>query len=684
MSTQNPDPIVSFKEAHEIGKFFYDCQQKLVGQKEQGYGMAIWSVDYFNDPPTNTDLAYTAVDFFYQRFNSSDSTDPNFIGTQYYIRFGKFLDFLSEKIIPNINYDVNIKLINVDNSLKTNIMYTPPRVISSDPGVCCIKNTYPVDGVNYYFAPLASDFIIPFNDPSIKYSYGYVMNIYFNMGWILQQIDSLKDNNGKISLYGLLNALCQGYNQSTGNFSKLEPVIDTETNFVKILDNVALPDRDAILKSPLISGSLLEEAYTETALFDTYGYVYGTGIEGDPYAKGVPHASFIRDLSFNTTVSPNLATMIVVGSTNQGYVVGEDATALSRMNNGLTDRFKEKITTPDSTPTQPLPPLAEKYSAAIRAFTNYVSTIGTPNESTTPSYNSAYVSDFKSLQTQLLEYYQASATDEASKKDNTAASANTGFLPFDLSLTMDGLSGMKVYQKFAIESGFLPTNYPRTLEFLIKGIKHKIESNQWTTTIESMAIPKNPFGATIDDNFNTSYRGTQSNTSKDNLALLSGNYNTSNDNNPFNLRPLRGSNQFNGSIGKKEGFDGGSSIGYFTVFDTLQNGVRAGMKNLSNYFTKYKRDTISKIINAYAPGGTPGQSSSRTANYVNLITTYMKTNYSSSITADTKLTFNGATETNQNNIKMFKTLVKGILKQEGGLTPEVEQLINSFVISSLN
>ena len=35
MSTQNPDPIVSFKEAHEIGKFFYDCQQKLVGQKEQ-------------------------------------------------------------------------------------------------------------------------------------------------------------------------------------------------------------------------------------------------------------------------------------------------------------------------------------------------------------------------------------------------------------------------------------------------------------------------------------------------------------------------------------------------------------------------------------------------------------------------------------------------------------------------
>jgi hypothetical protein len=254
---------------------------------------------------------------------------------------------------------------------------------------------------------------------------------------------------------------------------------------------------------------------------------------------------------------------------------------------------------------------------------------------------------------------------------------------------MDGLSGMKVYQKFTIDSNFLPTNYPGTLEFLIKGITHTIEGNEWTTSIESMAIPKNPFAVTgSSETERSANRGgpqefSAVRSTSDNLPILSGNYNTSRDNNPFNLRPLRGSNQFNGSIGKKEGFNNGSSIGYFTVFDTLENGVRAGMKNLSTYFTKYRRDTISKIINAYAPGGTPGQSSSRTSNYVDLITTYMKTNYSSSITSSTKLTFNGAAETNQNNIKMFKTLVKGILNQEGGLNPRVETLITNFIISSL-
>jgi hypothetical protein len=51
-----------------------------------------------------------------------------------------------------------------------------------------------------------------------------------------------------------------------------------------------------------------------------------------------------------------------------------------------------------------------------------------------------------------------------------------------------------------MDTSFLPTNYPGTLEFLIKGITHKIEGNQWTTNIESMAIPKNPFAITGSDN----------------------------------------------------------------------------------------------------------------------------------------------------------------------------------------
>jgi hypothetical protein len=59
---------------------------------------------------------------------------------------------------------------------------------------------------------------------------------------------------------------------------------------------------------------------------------------------------------------------------------------------------------------------------------------------------------------------------------------------------------MKVYQKYTADTEFLPSNYPKSLEFLIKGVTHEIRDNQWITTLESLAIPKNPFGET--DAFN--------------------------------------------------------------------------------------------------------------------------------------------------------------------------------------
>jgi hypothetical protein len=49
---------------------------------------------------------------------------------------------------------------------------------------------------------------------------------------------------------------------------------------------------------------------------------------------------------------------------------------------------------------------------------------------------------------------------------------------------------MKVYQKYLIDTTFLPSNYPEALEFLIKGITHTISNNEWTTTLESLCYSK--------------------------------------------------------------------------------------------------------------------------------------------------------------------------------------------------
>jgi hypothetical protein len=53
---------------------------------------------------------------------------------------------------------------------------------------------------------------------------------------------------------------------------------------------------------------------------------------------------------------------------------------------------------------------------------------------------------------------------------------------------MDGLSGMKIGSKFLIDGSYLPSNYPSTVDFLIKNITHEIKDNYWSTNIESYCI----------------------------------------------------------------------------------------------------------------------------------------------------------------------------------------------------
>lgn len=163
---------------------------------------------------------------------------------------------------------------------------------------------------------------------------------------------------------------------------------------------------------------------------------------------------------------------------------------------------------------------------------------------------------------------------------------------------------------------------------------------------------------------------------------LSGFFSTSKDNNPFNI--INTTTRWKGKIGYKETLpDEQGRIRKFVVFDTIENGTRAGLINLSGYFTKYKLKTISQIINRYAPPGTAAQSAEATKSYIKQVVDYMKKNYSSSITESTILTFNGYSETNSDNIKMFKILVKAILKVEGGLTSAKIQAIDNFDIKNL-
>lgn len=62
-------------------------------------------------------------------------------------------------------------------------------------------------------------------------------------------------------------------------------------------------------------------------------------------------------------------------------------------------------------------------------------------------------------------------------------------------------------------------------------------------------------------------------------------------NNPFNIR-VNKANKWLGKVPTTNGFE---------AFDTMEHGIRAGIKLLQNYYTKKGLNTVTDIIKVYAP-----------------------------------------------------------------------------------
>jgi hypothetical protein len=85
------------------------------------------------------------------------------------------------------------------------------------------------------------------------------------------------------------------------------------------------------------------------------------------------------------------------------------------------------------------------------------------------------------------EYFKALV----SNRDGDKVSAGSiGFIPYNISFTMDGISGVKIYNELSLDTSFLPPGYTKTTDFIVTGVDHKIQGGDWETTINTTLIPR--------------------------------------------------------------------------------------------------------------------------------------------------------------------------------------------------
>ena len=510
-------------------------------------------------------------------------------------------------------------------------------------------------------------FLVP-GTPLKNKTLGNISNIYVNINYLFSQAisknvaSSDNQNTNNISIREYLQGILRDIQNSLGNINQFDIQVDERNSIGRIIDLN-------------FTGDPNQKLFTLQ--------IHNTN-------------SVVRKYGFQSKIFPEMGSIIAISAQDSSGIgkLGYDNATLIAWNEGLKDRLIPKKTfTSDILLSDGGDPLAVFILPFLSKLFNYFEAIKGQNRA-----NTNFV--FGGLDFAYRDFLANLSRFDRRNDFKT-------IIPTELNITLDGIGGMVIGNLFKINQDIVPKGYRnvpgRSLAYIVTKLGHSISDNDWVTDLGAYPVVfENITGTNVVNKWNdqkypnsteiavagekiaTIPRASNSTSGASTsgargTGFIQGAYSTFKDNNPYNIVSNKRSSQFRGVLGYKIAPSGLN----FLVFDSESNGVRAGLKNLTNYFTIYNLKTIRSIINRYAPPNSPGQTAKATASYINFVTNYLQTNVDSKITADTKFTFKGNKETNSDNIKIFKAINKAILKQEGKLTSGLSEAIDRFDIKNL-
>jgi zinc D-Ala-D-Ala carboxypeptidase len=490
----------------------------------------------FGGPPTSGSISSpsdTIASLNYTRLESSVGKIVSATATfgsenpYFYVRLGDILDFIKDRLLVYTSEGDNEPLLDIDTDTNKNIMYTPGINVSADPSKVMVRTSLPYTKAELTtIANSTKDWNNKVNqgsvfslkgkaelefwesslNPNTRQSgfplHGKIMNIYFEYQYLIDAIKNLRnEQTGTISLYDFVDELCQTANSCLGGVNKLTIRLEDD----KIM---RIYDQNPIYGTQDVKNSIIN-LYGINPTLNSSGSVVGRD------------GSFVTDFNIKTELTNDFAAQVTIGAQAQSNNVGSDATGLSSWNSGLKDRFfPEKIDSLRKNNGTTVPTTEERINK-LRDQLKYLwlgyaeGIIGSKSGGllTTVSRTNVYLfknfpttrySEFVKLQKdwlqEILKLENEIFNKNQVKEDKQTLGTNQiGMLPINISVTMEGLSGIRIYDKLEVDTRFLPKYYPQTLIWIIKGVSHEIQNNKWYTKLETIAVPKLPTEQNFDE-----------------------------------------------------------------------------------------------------------------------------------------------------------------------------------------
>ena len=537
-----PSGFRSFKTEGSDQKTYYDIfKRTLVSDlivKNRGGGWERGSTIKQDASDTIDSLNYTRLSGSLGKIVSGHAqfADKHY----YYIRFGDILEFIKDRLLL---YSPSSKtpILDINTDTLKNICYAPGINVSADPSKVMVNNPIPYgfdlefltqkvpkkDGNGNIVKPTDGDvdwehqiyqdsifrlkgvaelesFNNKFNPDGSGADFplhGRIMNIYFEYQYLLDTIKDLRDEDTKISLFDFTDKLLKTANSCLGGVNKLSIRLEDD-RVMRIYDQTPIYGTQYLNKE--------ETTINLTGIIPKFGNIANQG-------------SFVTDVNIKTELTNDFSTTVSIGAQAQSQTLGEDATGLSKWNFGLVDRFYPQKLDAFQKDNNTSKPTHEERIEKIREQLKYLwfgyaegargnaeveisskdKTEDTDEDDRSIDINSYIfknfpierISDFVKLQkdwlAELIKFDNILSNAKLkSEGSETFGTNQIGMIPMNVSVTMDGLSGIRIYDKLKLDTRFLPNYYPQTLYWIIKGVSHEVVNNKWSTKLETIAVPK--------------------------------------------------------------------------------------------------------------------------------------------------------------------------------------------------
>ena len=423
--------------------------------------------------------------------NSSENEDGTMNrGQAYYMKFGAFLNILQsrlnlanveqpgKKATPYVVFEFDYENLKEDH----NYMFTVPGQFSGNPNVCVV----PMVGLNCQTDIITMQLPSSEITETIKDT-GWIDennvylnrlgNVYVNLNYIAQTLSSAPmGNDGSISLLSLIEGVLSGVNLALGGINNFRVMYDDKSGVVKIYDEI--PQK---FDTDVAGVDLPIKKFTRINVF---------GVK--PNAEG----SFVKKVQLDAELNDQFAALIAIGASVNGAQLTANSTGFSSYNAGLKDRV---VGSPTDTYTSETGD--ENKKSVETLIQENIQAMHDDKDAADGHYPNSYLwavygnhNFTNSITGTLGEYMNQHVTlIQSMVAQNMEEIHSPFFIPFNMQLEMDGIGGIKLFQKFLMTEEVLPPSYERGyVDILAKAINHDISGQGWTTKLETISMPRNP------------------------------------------------------------------------------------------------------------------------------------------------------------------------------------------------